>query len=210
MCVSDMLRDMLDLNANLLSVQDDEGWTPIHCAAAESSNNLLMELLDYYNRHRNNDSSAVYAKDKEGRTILHIAILKKNWKAIENIITSSPDCVEIKDNRGQTAVHYVAKSDGNTPLIIKDLIQFGHLENLLNDADADGNTPFHILAAAILNDHRSIWRFKDLRYFINRFPFINLKAFNKKNLTFADIIAFKPNLINKLVSAHPLSFSFIY
>ncbi|XP_010665820.2 ankyrin repeat-containing protein At5g02620 [Beta vulgaris subsp. vulgaris] len=185
---AEMVGKMLEKGTSLIRIQDDEGLTPLHCAAAEISKFKLLKILLYYDKKDLNESSALYIQDNKGRTPLHIAVLRVNWDAIKKLTTCRPDCIEIVDNHGQNAVHYAAK--WGCLYKFETFLKNGHFDNLLNEKDMDGNTPLHLFATHILAlGHVCLLQ---LPLFIrSNKQKLNLLVFNKQKLTVGDILADK-------------------
>ena len=52
----------------------------------------------------------ITAKDRYGRTLIHLAILHKNVQVVKFLIDQSPDLVKETDNLLRTPLHYAAAS----------------------------------------------------------------------------------------------------
>ncbi|XP_010665807.1 ankyrin repeat-containing protein At5g02620 isoform X2 [Beta vulgaris subsp. vulgaris] len=185
---SEMVRNMLEKDTSLIRIQDDEGLTPLHCAAAEISKFKLLKMLLHYDDKDINESSALYIQDNKGRTALHIAVLRANWDAIKKLTARRPDCTEIVDHHGQNAVHYAAKWGCLNKF--ETFLEKGQFDNLLNKKDMDGNTPLHLFATCIPNlGHACLVL---LPFFIRSNDHnLDLMVFNKQKLTVGDILATK-------------------
>ncbi|KAF5466021.1 hypothetical protein F2P56_015980 [Juglans regia] len=163
---------------------DQKGWTPLHLAAHYNKNESTKLLLEYYR-------DVAYMKDTEGRTALHIAAHHGHHMVMEKIISSCPDCCELVDNRGWNALHFAAegpvlddfKGYQHIKLIIGAILDNRSLGNLLNQKDADGNTPLHHLLRRSsywldTNDHRLTNGIDNLFFD----PRVDQMAFNNENL----------------------------
>ncbi|KAG6684204.1 hypothetical protein I3842_12G051100 [Carya illinoinensis] len=142
---------------------DQEGWTPLHLAAYSNwwwSTQLLLE----------HDSQVAYMKDKEGRTALHIAAYRGNNRVMESIIGMCPDCCELVDNRGWNALHFAVEGDVRT---VSTILKNSSLSNLLNEKNAEGNTPLH---------HQYSRYSEDVNRDLMDHPRVDKMAFNKNNL----------------------------
>jgi ankyrin repeat protein len=81
-----------------VTVKTNKGKTPLHYAAKYP--NVLTVLV-------NNQNIDLTATDNQGRTALHIAAKYGNNKAIGLLLTKmSKDSVNLKDNKGNTALDY--------------------------------------------------------------------------------------------------------
>ncbi|XP_015786659.1 uncharacterized protein LOC107363890 isoform X2 [Tetranychus urticae] len=70
------------------------------------------------------DSTLVTAKNRRGRTALHIAILFGNLDIISNLIDANPGAASVQDNLGRTPLHY-AMATSKVEHIGKMLIKAG-------------------------------------------------------------------------------------
>ncbi|XP_056684271.1 ankyrin repeat-containing protein At5g02620 [Spinacia oleracea] len=192
----EMVMRILEKDRSLIRIQTDEGLTPLHCAAAEIHKLELMEILLQYD-NIDKGSSAVYIRDNMGRTALDIAMLRWNWNVIKKLIASCPDSIEMVDNSGQNVVHYVAKWTCLAKMVR--VLSIGNLDKLINDKDVDGNTPLHLLAAYNLHvPHKGLhFCLSHLPRFIKDYPHVDLKAYNKQNLTVGDIMVTYDNLLRQ-------------
>ncbi|KAL2931557.1 Ankyrin repeat-containing protein NPR4 [Bienertia sinuspersici] len=182
----EMVQELLEKDRSVMSIKNDEGLTPLHFAAGEINELEHLKILLSYDKEEK-DSSAVYIQDNMGRTALHIAMMRRNWEAVESLIESRPDCIEIVDNKGQNVLHYAAK--WTCFKVLNGLLRRGHLDKLINDKDDEGNTPLHVLAASIPHTPDSHFCADNLPYLVKNNPSLDVKAFNKQNLTAGDVLA---------------------
>jgi ankyrin repeat protein len=68
---------LLDANESTAYQADDQGWYPIHVAAAFDSLGVVKVLLDMESRRRRHQDCATL-RDGKGRTFLHVAAEMKN------------------------------------------------------------------------------------------------------------------------------------
>ncbi|XP_027915000.1 ankyrin repeat domain-containing protein, chloroplastic-like [Vigna unguiculata] len=104
-------------------------WLPLHTFAACGESFLLDSLLKH-----NVDINAV---DKDGLTVLHKAIGKK--QAITNYLLRNSANPFVKDKEGATLMHYAVQT-GSTETI--ELLLFYNVD--INLQDKDGWTPLHL------------------------------------------------------------------
>ncbi|KAH9681268.1 ANK REP REGION domain-containing protein [Citrus sinensis] len=139
------LPKLLEKKKNLIKETDQYGWTPIHYAAYHGNYKTINLLLE-------TDQHALDIADKDRKmTALHLAAGQGHAKIVEAIISKNPECCELVDNRGWNFLHYAMVS-----------FQVGQLRNLLennplarsliDEGDAKGNTPLHVLAAIRPNE----------------------------------------------------------
>nr|XP_053654674.1 serine/threonine-protein phosphatase 6 regulatory ankyrin repeat subunit B-like [Cherax quadricarinatus] len=110
--------------------QDDDGWTPLHCAARRNHSGVLQVLL--------NDSRcdpSLPSKVK-GVTVLHIAAEAGHDDCVKMLLDAGAD-VNCQDDDGQTPLYYAVKNNN------VDIVQM-----LLNNSRCDprnkGGTVLHI------------------------------------------------------------------
>uniref|UniRef100_A0A5B6YTQ0 Putative ankyrin-1-like n=1 Tax=Davidia involucrata TaxID=16924 RepID=A0A5B6YTQ0_DAVIN len=153
----------------LVKEADINGWTPLHYAARFCYSLMVRELLLL-------DKSVAYlvADNDDKKTALHIAASRGFIGVMKNLLTECPDCWEMLNDRGQNILHIAIESEEKN--VIEYILGNPWHINLINQKDADGNTPMHLFAASnnsyipALNLDR-----------------VHIKAFNKENLTPFDV-----------------------
>ena len=116
---------------------DDFGWIPLHYAAHFGNAKFVNLFLK-------KNVSLVYIKEKAGMSALHISAKEGHVDLTRTLITECPDSCELLDNKDRTALHLAAES-GNSKLV-KVFLQTLATEDLINQQDKEGNTPFHLAA----------------------------------------------------------------
>lgn len=117
--------------------EDQLGWTPLHYAALRGNLEATQLLMQ-------RDSSVSYILDKSGMSALHVAAYAGHTDVMEEMIRCRPDICDLVNHYGQTALH-AAVLGGRTNVIMHSL-SMSKLAELINEADADGNTPLHLAA----------------------------------------------------------------
>ncbi|XP_059446692.1 ankyrin repeat-containing protein At5g02620-like [Corylus avellana] len=155
--------------------KDNNGWIPLHLAL--SFKDIVELLLD-------KDREVAYMKDTKGRTLLHIAAQYGLVHAMNVIVERCPDCCELVDNRGWNVLHFAIKGGSMFLEKIMDIItENKSFSNLLNEKNADGDTPLHFYSK-----YATFLIVLDL--IIKKFmshPRGDKMAFNKQNLNAYDI-----------------------
>ncbi|XP_021804536.1 ankyrin repeat-containing protein At5g02620-like [Prunus avium] len=163
-----MTEKILEKKKDLAIAADEQGWTPLHCAALSGCTSIVKQLLQ---AHR----SSAYIVDKaDKKTALHIAASRGHVGVMKELISHCPDCCELVDQRRRNARHYALEKHQSriTTFVLKD----PWLSNiLLNAKDVDGNTPLHLLDVSLgtrfIGDAR-----------------VDKMAFNKENMNALDVI----------------------
>ncbi|CAA2995777.1 ACCELERATED CELL DEATH 6 [Olea europaea subsp. europaea] len=111
------------------------GKNPLHvavCTEYKDGVNFLLSKHHYL----------AYQKDKRGFFPIHSASQKGFIDIIKLILQNRPDTRELLATRGQNILHIAARS-GNYK-IVDFMLKMPELEKLINEKDADGNTPLHL------------------------------------------------------------------
>ncbi|KAK0606701.1 hypothetical protein LWI29_003040 [Acer saccharum] len=134
-----LTRGIIDKMKNLTNEKDDNGWTPLHCAAYYGRYEVMHILLEF-------DKSPAYVGDKYRKmTPLHLAASRGNLNMIRDMVSYCPDCYELVDDRGWNCLHFAMATLNKDELFT--LLQIPLIKKLLHVKDAKGNTPLHVLAA---------------------------------------------------------------
>ncbi|KAL9408556.1 hypothetical protein AB3S75_047015 [Citrus x aurantiifolia] len=143
--VDTALEKLLEEKKNLIKETDQYGWTPIHYAAYHGNYRTINLLLE-------TDQYALDIADKDRKmTVLHLAAGQGHAKIVEAIISKNPECCELVDNRGWNFLHYAMVSFHVGQLT--NLLENNPLaRSLIDEGDAEGNTPLHVLAAIRPNE----------------------------------------------------------
>ncbi|KAK0608015.1 hypothetical protein LWI29_024149 [Acer saccharum] len=131
-------RKICENNNSLTKQMDDNGWTPLHCAAYYGTFEAMQVLLEF-------DKSPAYVRDKYRKmTPLHLAAGRGHTNIIKEIILRCPDCYELVDDKGWSVLHFAMTAFNLRMLRI--LFENPLIKKLIHEKDVKGNTPFHVLA----------------------------------------------------------------
>ena len=117
-----------------LTIQDDNGRTPLHFAARRGNIELakhFLSLIPSYERNR---------ADCNGRTAFHYAVESKRIGVLDVVKNGGMDILS-KDRQHRSVLHQAA-FHGNVEAVKRVLAIAGKQE--LEAKDIDGRTPFHL------------------------------------------------------------------
>ena len=129
------VRKLLQGNPDLVFSKDEDGWTPLHLAAANGYRELAEFLLA--------NKAEVNAKDNNGGTPLHQAAgAAGNHGDLVNLLLSHGADVNAKDKFGLTPLHWATLHDNE---VSADVL-LAHGADVNAKDDEVGNTPLIIAA----------------------------------------------------------------
>lgn len=163
-------RNILEQMPQLATKTDDNGWTPLHYAAYFGKVSQAEALLK-------KDESAAYIADNDGKTPLHIAASRNHAQIMKKLISYCPDCSEVVDKKRRNVLHLAVQTRGREAMEL--ILKNSWGSNLINDKDADGNTPFHMFASSL----------SFVPTLMLSHPRVDKMAVNNKGLTAADILS---------------------
>ncbi|KAL6636950.1 hypothetical protein ACP70R_024522 [Stipagrostis hirtigluma subsp. patula] len=144
---------LLEKHPELLDLTDAGGNNALHYAAQKNHHRPAELLL-------NAKTELAYKPNGERQTPLHVAAHYGAAEAITALLRHCPDVAEMVDGDGRTAFH-VAVISGKTNAL-RCLLRHVRPAELLNRADAKGNTPLH-LAAEMSRVQSALLLLKDQR-----------------------------------------------
>ncbi|XP_060215400.1 ankyrin repeat-containing protein ITN1-like [Lycium barbarum] len=139
---SDCATSLWQWNKSLCEESDQWDWNPLHYAVKRGLKLVVREMLGW-------KKSLAYIQAGSGNdwtTTIHIAASKGYANMINELLNHCPDCWEMLNSSGQNALH-VAISN-NKIRVIRFIQNSKEFHNLIYEADNDGNTPLHLLAAS--------------------------------------------------------------
>ncbi|XP_019183748.1 PREDICTED: ankyrin repeat-containing protein ITN1-like [Ipomoea nil] len=164
---------LLDKETYLCEMSDSLGWTPLHYAVKHGDDQTVQKILE-------KKSSAAYiraGKEDDWTTIFHIAARHGNIKTMKCISNSLPDCWVMINCKSQNVLHEAILSGREN--MIKYILKYPQIDNLVDQKDKDGNTPQHLFGISSLSiyNHYSI---------VSRLKRKHL-VFNKHHQTLLDV-----------------------
>ncbi|KAL5849924.1 hypothetical protein ACOSQ4_007937 [Xanthoceras sorbifolium] len=131
-----IVRKVLYKKKSLAKEVDEYGWTPLHYAAYYGNRSTVKVLLEF-------DVCAAYVGEKERKmTPLHLAASQGHVHNMNEIISNCPTCYELVDIKGRNVLHFAILT-----LTVDQFRRITHclpLTKIINQKDADGNTPLHV------------------------------------------------------------------
>ncbi|KAJ9701175.1 hypothetical protein PVL29_006496 [Vitis rotundifolia] len=165
---------ILEWKPALTKEVDDNGRSPLHLAAKSGDDPTIVSLL-----LKKSDNCVVYLGTKDGKkTALHIASLHHHGKIVEELLSQFPDCSEQVDDEGHNICHFAMMEKGECSTYL--LNHWLRLRGLVNEEDAQGNTPLHLLSSSSNKISNSMFILD---------PIVDKKACNNECLTAVDIIS---------------------
>ncbi|XP_034685209.1 ankyrin-1-like isoform X2 [Vitis riparia] len=170
-----MTKTILEWKPDLTKEVDKNGWSPLHCAAERGCDLEIVKLL-----LEKSEKSVAYLRSKDGKkTALHIASFHHHTEIVGEILSHSPGCREQVDDEGNNVFHFAMMKEGDDDFKPSDYFDnyWLRLRGLINEKNAQGNTPIHLLS---LNQILDFWFVFTLK--------VDKKAYNNEDLTAYDII----------------------
>ena len=170
-----MTARLLEWKPDLTKEVDENGWSPLHCAAYLGYTAIVEQLLD-----KSPDKSVTYLGIKDSKkTALHIAANRNHQDIVKLLLSRFPDCCEQVDDKGNNVLHYAIMSEWYyaAGYIFKDNSLL-RVRRLINEKDAKGDTPLHLLASYQVYDP-----------FLSENNRVDKMALNKDKLTALDILS---------------------
>ncbi|XP_072951669.1 protein ACCELERATED CELL DEATH 6-like [Typha angustifolia] len=128
---------LLEARSDFIKVADSSGNTALRYAAQKNNTKMIEMLL-------NKEPFLAYIKNHDGQSPLHSAAAYGSNSAIKEILKQCPDTAELVDINGQNALH-IAVTNRKVGAL-KCLLKYIEPEEIINHADAEGNTPLHLSA----------------------------------------------------------------
>ncbi|AEE82324.2 Ankyrin repeat family protein [Arabidopsis thaliana] len=167
----DILVAILSEDASLINFRD-EGRTCLSFGASLGYYEGFCYLLD-------KALDSVYVSDDDGSFPIHMAVKYGYVKILKAILKRCPDALELLDRENQNVLHVAAKNGKIEVLkFILRCCKDKNKEKLINEEDANGNTPLHL---ATKNWHPKV---VSMLTWDNR---VDLKTLNHDGVTALDI-----------------------
>ncbi|WMV39569.1 hypothetical protein MTR67_032959 [Solanum verrucosum] len=164
-------RSLWQWNKPLCEEADKWGWNSLHYAVKQGLKEIISDMLGW-------KKSLAYlpaGSENDWTTAFHIAASEGDVLMIYDLLNHCPDCWEMLNCNGQNALHVALLNDHE--MFVHAFLGSGICDSLVDEADNEGNTPLHLLAASgnrvpqMILDH----------------PSAKKMTFNKQNQTPLDI-----------------------
>ncbi|XP_049388109.1 protein ACCELERATED CELL DEATH 6-like [Solanum stenotomum] len=168
---TECVRSLWQWNKPLCEELDRWGWNSLHYAVKQGLKEIVSDMLGW-------KKSLAYlpaGSENDWTTTFHIAASEGDMLMLFELLNHCPDCWEMLNSNGQNALH-VALLNGHE-MFVSVFYGSGFCNSLVDEADNEGNTPLHLLAAS--GDH--------VPQIILDHPRAKKMAFNKQNQTPLDI-----------------------
>ncbi|CAI9765132.1 unnamed protein product [Fraxinus pennsylvanica] len=98
------VNELLNLRPEFTKDLSNQGFSPLHIAAANGDLEIIKELLKL-------GDSLCLVKGKDGRIPLHHAVIKGRIQVIKELISASEDSIREVTARGETSLHLAVKNN---------------------------------------------------------------------------------------------------
>lgn len=128
------LRTLLDRGADINIVAEKNGYTPLQQAIKSRKHRAARYLITR--------GADLYAEDKQGKNILHIAATNNDFEAIKLLLAAKMEA-DVSDKAGNRAIHYITRDiEAVAPIFLKayanpdnaliDMVELGSVQGALS------------------------------------------------------------------------------
>ncbi|XP_042487705.1 ankyrin-1-like [Macadamia integrifolia] len=176
-----VVKILLEKMGGLVDKANKNERTALHYAISDGAFQITQQLLrgckpsgdlKIVKQLVSHDTSSAYKLDKDGLSPFHIAALESSILVFRELIKCCPDSGELLDKKHRNVLHFAVMSEDFKK--IRFALKQQELEELVNKADDDGNTPFHLAA--------TLGNFELVKHFLSNRR-VDVKAINNKGQT---------------------------
>ncbi|XP_057796409.1 protein ACCELERATED CELL DEATH 6-like [Salvia miltiorrhiza] len=131
----DVIKLLWEKDPSMFQLRNGKGKSPLHAAVCMGFTEGVKFLLD-------RQFEFAYQKDKQGFYPIHSAASKGLVDVIQTMLQCRPDTRELLTTHGQNILHVAARSGKYKA--VEYMLKRPELEMLINEKDADRNTPLHL------------------------------------------------------------------
>ncbi|GAB2279550.1 hypothetical protein Dimus_014193 [Dionaea muscipula] len=131
----DLLATMLNSQSVLMDTRDEEGRTPLACAAFIGCLDAVSYFLDKFPDY-------VYKVDEDGSFPIHKAAQGGRVIVMKKFLSRFPNMKNLLNQHGESILH-MASRRGKADMVSY-LLKMNGINRLINLRDGDGNTPLHL------------------------------------------------------------------
>lgn len=132
-------RSLWQWNNHLCEEADEWGWNSLHYAVKQGLKDLVSDMLE-----RKKSLAYIPAgSENDWTTAFHIAASEGDVAMIKELLKHCPDCCDMVNSKGQNALHVAILNHQEKS--VHELLVL--MACLVDEADNEGNTPLHLLAA---------------------------------------------------------------
>ncbi|GAB4837331.1 hypothetical protein Ancab_039579 [Ancistrocladus abbreviatus] len=136
-----ILKTVLKKLCPMVNSFDEEGQTPLSCAAYIGYLDGVIFILDKY-------PESAFCCNKDGSYPIHKASGRDHVEIVEQFLLHFPETIDLPNGHDQNILH-VAAMRGNTKTVSY-LLKMQGIKKLMDMRDRDGNTALHLAA---MNEH---------------------------------------------------------
>ncbi|XP_057461762.1 protein ACCELERATED CELL DEATH 6-like [Actinidia eriantha] len=120
----------------LIQLRNEDGETPLHCAASIGYHEGVRYLLNKFSEF------CLLERDDNGFLPIHTASKRGHVNIVQKLLQYYPDCGELLTKEGENILHIAAKNGKNN--VVNHILRTPELTKLLNEKDDHGSTALHL------------------------------------------------------------------
>ena len=192
--LSEITTKLLEWKPSLTEEVDQNGWSPLHCAAYFGYTTIVRQLLN------KSVKSVAYLGIKPGKqTALHLAAIRGHKDIVDLLLSYYPDCCEQVDDKGNNVFHFAMLK--RRWLATGNLLYNSWLgvRGVVNEKNGEGDTPFHLISSYQIDDPTFICNLG-----------VDKMAFNNQNFTGMDILSRANDICGRRVRKLAFYYHLVY